>query len=168
MAMVGLFWIAEDGGVYVGAEPEGAGRGLRLTRDGVVGLGVDQGGEWRWADLRSVALRYVRIRSAGRLVVTAAVDLALSAVAGGGGSPGAFEVHLETADGTTVELEAYMASAVGGYVESEYDLSVGLLNRLVDGTADLGPLEDWGRAYAAEGTPRREEREALLRKWTDG
>ncbi|GAB2924385.1 MULTISPECIES: hypothetical protein [Streptomyces] len=168
MAMVGLFWIAGDGGVYVGAEPEGAGRGVRLTRDGVVGLGADQGGEWRWADLRSVATRYVRIRSAGRLMVTAAVDLALSAVAGGGDSPAAFEVHLETADGATVELEAYMASAVGGHVESEYDLSVALLNRLVDGTADVGPLEDWGRAFAGEGTPRREEREALLRKWAEG
>lgn len=167
MAMVGLFWIAGDGGVYVGAEPEGYGRGVRLSRVGIEGLGMDQGGAWGWAEVRSVAVRDVRIRSAGRLLVTAAVDLAVSAVQGGGDIPAAFEVHVETVEGATVELEAYTAAATGGYVQSEYDLSVALLNRFVDGTADIGVLEEWGRAHAGQGTPRREEREALLRTWVE-
>jgi hypothetical protein len=168
MSMVGLFWIAEDGGVYVGAEPEGSGRAVRLTRDGVQGIGVDQTGQWRWADVRSVAVRDVRIRSARRLVLTAAVDIALSLAQMGGGMPGVFEVHVETVDGTTVELDAYMTAATGGYVQSEYDLSVALLDRIVDGIVDVGVLEEWGREHAAEGTRRREEREALLRRWAEG
>lgn len=167
MAMVGLFWIAADGGVYVGAEPEGYGRGVRLTRDGVEGLGTDQGGGWSWAEVRSVAVRDVRIRAAARLLATAAVDLVGSAVAGGGESPAAFEVHVETAEGT-VELSAHSAAAAGGYVPSEYDLSVALLERFVAGAADVETLAHWGRVHAGGGTPWREEREALLRKWAEG
>ncbi|MET9846068.1 hypothetical protein [Streptomyces ossamyceticus] len=168
MAMVGLFWFAEDGGVYIGAEPEGNGRAVRLTRDGVQGLGGEQRGEWGWADVRSVVVRDVRIRSARRLVATAAVDIALSLAQMGGDMPGVFEVHVETVDGTTVELDAYMTAATGGYVQSEYDLSVALLDRIVDGTVDVGVLEEWGREHAVEGTRRREEREALLRTWAEG
>ncbi|BBC35200.1 hypothetical protein SGFS_064940 [Streptomyces graminofaciens] len=163
MAMVGLFWVTEDGVVYVGSEPEGYGRGVRLTAAGVEGLGTDQGGSWAWGEVGGVEVRDMKIRpSTSRLLVGAAVDLVVSTISGGGDSPGAFEVHLDTADGT-VELEAYVAAAAGGYAQSEYDLSVALLKRLADGTADLGALEEWGRG--AEGTPRREEREALLRKW---
>ncbi|WP_149825772.1 hypothetical protein [Streptomyces tailanensis] len=164
MAMVGLFWIAEDGGVYVGAEPEGIGRAVRLTRDGLEGLGADQSGHWGWAEVRSVTVRDVRIRSSARLFASTAVDMAFSAVLGGSDLPGAFEVHVETADGT-VELDTYTAPALGGYVQSEYDLFVALLERFVAGTADVETLAEWGRTHAREGTPGREEREALLRKW---
>ncbi|MFF6785010.1 hypothetical protein [Streptomyces sp. NPDC012510] len=167
MAMVGLFWIAADGGVYVGAEPEGYGYGVRLTRDWVEGLGTGQSAVWGWSEIRSIDVRYVRIRSAARLLGTTAVELVTNAVAGGGDAAAAFEVHLETAD-RTVELNAQSAAALGGYVQSEYDLSVALLERIVAGTADVETLADWGRAHAAEGTPRREQREALLRKWADG
>jgi hypothetical protein len=76
-------------------------------------------------------------------------------------------VHLETAD-RTVELNTQSAAALGGYVQSEYDLSVALLDRIVDGIVDVGVLEEWGREHAAEGTRRREEREALLRRWAEG
>lgn len=164
MAMVGLFWIAEDGGVYVGAQPEGYGPGVRLTRDWVEGLGTGQSAVWGWSEIRSATVRYVRIRSSARLLATTAVDLVTNAVAGGGDAAAAFEVHLETAD-RTVELNAQSAAALGGYVQSEYDLSVALLDRLVAGTADVETLARWGRAHAVEGTPRREQREALLREW---
>ncbi|ULR52361.1 hypothetical protein [Streptomyces deccanensis] len=166
MAMVGLFWIAEDGGVYVGAQPEGYGPGVRLTPDWVEGLGTGQRGVWGWSEVRSVAVRYVRIRSAARLLATTAVDLVTNAVAGGEAAA-AFEVHLETAD-RTVELNALSAAALGGYVQSEYDLSVALLDRLVAGSADVETLASWGRAHAVEGTPRREQREALLQTWATG
>ncbi|WP_060886847.1 hypothetical protein [Streptomyces caniscabiei] len=164
MAMVGLFWIAEDGGVYVGAQPEGFGPGVRLTRDWVEGLGTGQSAVWGWSEIRSATVRYVRIRSSARLLATTAVDLVTNAVAGGGEAAAAFEVHLETVD-RTVELDTRSAAALGGYVQSEYDLSVALLDRLVAGTADVETLARWGRAHAAEGTPRREQREALLREW---
>ncbi|MFF9034569.1 hypothetical protein ACF090_03750 [Streptomyces sp. NPDC014892] len=164
MAMVGLFWIAEDGGVYVGAQPEGFGPGVRLTQDWVEGLGTGQSAVWGWSEIRSATVRYVRIRSSARLLATTAVDLVTNAVAGGGEFAAAFEVHLETVD-RTVELNAQSAAALGGYVQSEYDLSVALLDRLVAGTADVETLARWGRAHAAEGTPRREQREALLRAW---
>ncbi|EKX69137.1 hypothetical protein Sipo8835_44060 [Streptomyces ipomoeae] len=164
MAMVGLFCIAEDGEVYVGGEPEGYARGVRLTRGGLEGLGTGQGGRWSWADVRAVVVRDVRIRSSARLLASTAVDLALTVAMGGTDVPGAFEVHVETADGT-VELDAYAAPALGGYVQSEYDLSIDLLDRFVAGTADVGVLAEWGRTHAREGTPRREEREALLREW---
>ncbi|WNZ09775.1 hypothetical protein [Streptomyces sp. 11x1] len=165
MAMVGLFWIAEDGGVYVGAQPEGFGHGVRLTRDWVEGLGTGQSAVWGWSEIKSATVRYVRVRSGARLLATTAVDLVTHAVAGGGDAAAAFEVHLETAD-RTVELNALSAAALGGYVRSEYDLSVALLDRLVAGTADVDTLARWGRDHAAEGTPRREQREALLREWT--
>ncbi|MDX3690089.1 hypothetical protein PV726_07015 [Streptomyces europaeiscabiei] len=165
MAMVGLFWIAEDGGVYIGAKPDGYGRGVRLTSAGVEGLGTDQGGHWAWAEVRGVAVKYVKIRSAGRLLVGAAFDLVGTAVTGHGDAPGAFEVHVDTGDGSVVELEAYMAPAGGGYVPSEYELSMKLLDRLAGGTANVDALEAWGRTHGIEGTPRREEREALLKEW---
>ena len=52
----------------------------------------------------------------------------------------------------------------GGYVPSEYELSVALLERFVERAADVGELAEWGRAHAGERAPGREEREALLRK----
>ncbi|QFQ99092.1 hypothetical protein F9278_26420 [Streptomyces phaeolivaceus] len=160
MAMVGLFWIAEDGQVYLGARPEGYGCGVRLTRDWVEGLGTGQSAVWGWSEIRSVAVRYVRVRSGARLLASTAVDL----VAGGGEAAAAFEVHLVTAE-STVELNTMSAAALGGYVRSEYDLSLALLDRIVSGAADVDTLARWGRAHAAEGTPRRERREALLRTW---
>ena len=167
MAMVGLFWIAEDGGVYVGAQPEGYGDGVRLTRDWGEGLGTGKRAVRGWTEIRTIAVRYVPIRSCARLLTTA-VDLVANAVAGGGDAAAAFEVHLETVD-RTVELNTLSAAALGGYVQSEYDLSVALLDRIVAGTADVDTLASWGRAHATEGTPRREQREALLRKWaTEG
>lgn len=170
MAMVGLFWITEKS-VYLGAEPAGYGPGVRLTADGVEALGTDQEGCWAWADVRflRVHLAPVRRKASGWKAVSDAVDTALDVaglVLGGiGDAPPVFEVHVETEDGTT-ELDTYGA-ATRGYTESEYDLSVTLLQRFVTGIADVSALLEWGHAYAAEGTPGREEREALLRGWLE-
>jgi hypothetical protein len=166
MAMVGLFWITETS-VYVGAEPEGYGRSVRLTADGVEAVGTDQEGSWAWSDIRSVGVHYAPVRSAGaRWVVGAAVNTALDVALGGGDTPPAFEVHITTEDGTT-ELDTRSA-AIHAYTQDEYDLSVALLERFVTGIADVSALLEWGRVHATEGTPRREEREALLRGWMEG
>ncbi|MBA2807826.1 MULTISPECIES: hypothetical protein [Streptomyces] len=170
MAMVGLFWITEKS-VYVGAEPAGYGPGVRLTADGVEALGADQEGCWAWADLRSVGVHFapVRRKASGWKALSNAVDTALDVaglVFGGiGDPPPVFEVHVETGDGTT-ELDAYGA-APRGYTESEYELSVTLLQRFVTGIADVSALLEWGRTHVVEGTLGREEREALLREWLE-
>jgi len=161
MAMVGLFWITEEF-VYVGAEPVGYGRGVRLTAEGIEAVGADQGGAWAWADVRAVTVHDVKVRSAVRALVGHVLDGVTTAVTGDYEPPGAFEVHVETAD-EKAELAVY--AAVGGYVASEYELSLALLERLVAAPADVSALLDWGRVHAAAGTLRREEREALLRTW---
>lgn len=53
----------------------------------------------------------------------------------------------------------------GIHTPDEYELSRTLLERITDSHEVVGELLAWGRHHAAEGTPRREEREALLRKW---
>jgi hypothetical protein len=164
MAMVGLFWITETS-VYVGAQPDGCGRGVRLTADGVEALGTDQEGRWAWSDMRSVTVHCAPVRSGSRWVVGAVVNTVLDVASGGGDMPPVFEVHVEDGDGTT-ELDTYSA-ALHGYTEAEYDLSVTLLQRFVAGIANVSVLLEWGRVYAAGGTPRREEREALLRGWLE-
>lgn len=58
-------------------------------------------------------------------------------------------------------------AAPRGYAESEYDLSVTLLQRFVTGIADVSALLEWGRTHVVEGTLGREEREALLREWLE-
>ncbi|MER6086593.1 hypothetical protein [Streptomyces bluensis] len=170
MAMVGLFWITETS-VYVGAEPAGYGKGVRLTADGVEALGTDQEGRWAWADLRSVGVHFAPVRRSasgwkalGNAVGTA-IDVADVILGGVGDPPPVFEVHVETVDGTT-ELDTYGA-APRGYAAAEYDLSVNLLQRFVTGIADVSALLEWGRAHAVEGTPGRDEREALLRGWLE-
>ncbi|MGW0825502.1 hypothetical protein [Streptomyces sp. NPDC002845] len=169
MAMVGLFWITEKF-VYVGAEPEGYGRGVRLTPEGVEAVGTGQTGFWVWEDIRSVEVRDARVRaSAGRMLVSDVLGSVLTAVTGDGDAPAAFEVHLETGDetgGKTVELDVFAAAS--GYLKSEYDLSVTLLERFVSGVADVSALLEWARGHVVEGTLRREEREVLLRGWMEG
>ncbi|MPY63364.1 hypothetical protein [Streptomyces spongiae] len=164
MAMVGLFWITETS-VYVGAEPEGYGRSVRLTADGVEALGTDQRGSWAWVDVRALGVHCAPVRSGSRWMVGAAVSTVLDAALGGGEVPPVFEVHVEDEDGTT-ELDTYSA-ALHGYATFEYDLSVMLLQRFVTGIANVSVLLDWGRAHAVEGTPGREAREALLRQWME-
>lgn len=164
MAMVGLFWITETS-VYIGAEPAGYGRGVRLTAGGVEALGTDQRGSWAWSDVRSLGVRYAPVRSGSRWMVGAAVDTVMDVALGGGDAPAVFEVHVEDADGTT-ELDTHSAAPYG-YTESEYDLSVALLQRFVSGIAHVPALLEWGRAHATEGTPRRRDREALLRGWME-
>jgi hypothetical protein len=166
MAMVGLFWITESS-VYVGAEPEGYGRSVRLTPIGVEGLGTGQQGIWGWSEVGALSVHYARVRSGARWLVGTAVNTVLDAATGGGDIPGAFEVHVETKEGATVELTTYTA-AVNAYHESEYELSVALLERITAGVADVSALLAWGREHAAEGTPGRDEREALLRAWMEG
>ncbi|MFJ9589505.1 hypothetical protein [Streptomyces acidicola] len=170
MAMVGLFWITEKS-VYIGAEPAGYGPGVRLTADGVEALGTDQEGCWAWADVRSVDVHFAPVRrkasgwkAVGRVLGTA-LDVVDVVLGGTPETPPVFEVHVETADGTT-ELDAY-AAASRGYTESEYDLSVTLLQRFVTGIADVSALLEWGCTHVVEGTLGREEREALLRGWLE-
>ncbi|MEW2400895.1 hypothetical protein [Streptomyces sp. NPDC046862] len=165
MAMVGLFWITETS-VYVGAEPAGGGWSVRLTADGLEALGTNQqGAKWAWSEVRSVGVHCAPVRSSAKWVVGAVVNTVLDVAAGGGDVPPPFEVHVEDEDGTT-ELDTYSA-ALHGYTETEYELSVTLLQRFVTGIADVSALQEWGRAHAAAGTPRRQEREALLRGWME-
>lgn len=164
MAMVGLFWITETS-VYVGAEPEGSGWSVRLSADGVEALGTNQEGTWAWSEVRSVGVHCAPVRSGAKWVVGAVVNTVLDVAAGGGELPPPFEVHVEDEGGTTV-LDTYSA-ALHGYTETEYDLSVTLLQRFVTGIANVSALREWGRAHAAEGTPKRQEREALLRGWME-
>ncbi|MEU0724048.1 hypothetical protein [Streptomyces sp. NPDC006140] len=164
MAMVGLFWIGEDS-VYVGAEPVGGASGVRLTEAGVETLGAGQGTFWAWDEVVRIGTDGVPVRSGARRMASMAFDAVLAAVTGGGGElPPAFLVELVAAE-ETVEVTAHVAVAGGIYQPSEYELSVALLERLAEGRAEVGDLLRWGRDHAAEGTPPREEREALLRKW---
>ncbi|MEV5356854.1 hypothetical protein ACIPM2_14475 [Streptomyces sp. NPDC086081] len=163
MAMVGLFWIGEDS-VHVGAEPVGAGPGVRLTEDGVAVSGAGGGGFWTWDEVVSIETHDVPVRSGVRRLASMAFDAALVAVTGDGELPPAFTVEVATA-GETVLADAHAAVAGGSYLPSEYELSTALLRRLAEGGADIAELLAWGREHAAEGTPGREEREALLRKW---
>lgn len=161
--MIGLFWITKES-VYVGAEPEGYGRGVRLTPEGLEAVGTDQKGFWPWADVRAVTVHDVQVRSSTRWLVNSVVDTVLDVATGGGEAPPAFELHVRT-DEEKVELTAYNA-AVGGYVQSEYELSVALLDRFVDGSADVARLLEWGSAEGDGVTPWRAAREALLRSWS--
>ncbi|MFD7702789.1 hypothetical protein [Streptomyces caelestis] len=164
MAMVGLFWITEDC-VYVGAEPVGAATGVRLTEDGVEALGLGQGRSWSWSQVRRIEVRDVAMRSAARRLVSMAFDNLVVAVTGDGELPPSYTVRVDATDGL---VEVSVASAVAGgiYTPTEYELSCALLTRLVDGGTAVGELLAWRRAHAARTTPSREEREALLRKWT--
>jgi hypothetical protein len=165
MAMVGLFWIGEDS-VYVGAEPEGAASGVRLSEDGVEASGDGRGRFWTWDEVVRIETRDVPVRSGMRRLASMAFDTALAVVTGGGELPPAFSVEVATAE-ETVEVDVHAAVAGGIYLPSEYELSVALLQRLADGSTRIGDLLAWGRDHAAEGTPPHEEREALLRKWAE-
>ncbi len=166
MAMVGLFWIGEDS-VYVGAEPVGAASGVRLTEAGVETLGAGRGRFWAWDEVVRIRTDGVPVRSGARRMASMAFDAVLVAVTGYGELPPAFLLELVTAE-ETVEVTVQAAVAGGFYQPSEYELSTALLERLADGAAEVGDLLAWGRDHAAEGTPPREEREALLRKWAGG
>jgi hypothetical protein len=160
--MIGLFWITKEH-VYLGAEPEGYGRGVRLTRSGVEAVGTDQKGFWPWADIREVGVHYAQVRSSTRWLVHSVADTVLDLAVGGGDAPPAFELHVRT-DEEKAELTVYSA-AVGGYVQSEYELSLDLLRRFADGSADVARLLEWGSAEGGGATPWRTAREALLRSW---
>ncbi len=164
MALVGLFWITEDC-VYVGAEPVGAATGVRLTEDGVKTLGLDQGRSWTWSQVRRIEVRDVAVRSTARRLVSVALDSLLVAVTGDGELPASYTVCVDATDGP---VEVSVASAVAGGIYSpvEYELSCALLTRLADGGTAVGELLAWRRDHATDSTPSREEREALLRKWT--
>ncbi|WP_435229585.1 hypothetical protein [Streptomyces sp. Tue6028] len=163
--MIGLFWITEES-VYLGAEPEGHARGVRLTPEGIQAVGTDQQAFWPWPEVRGVAVHYAPVRSSTRWLVNSVADTVIDLATGGADTPPAFEVHVST-DAETAELTVYGA-AVGGYVQSEYELSVDLLERLVDGTVDVDRLLEWGRTDGAGVTPWRPAREALLRSWASG
>ncbi|MER5403709.1 hypothetical protein [Streptomyces sp. NPDC002769] len=162
VAMIGLFWITEES-VYVGAEPAGNGRGVRLTPEGLEAVGTDQKGFWAWRDVRAVTVHDAQVRSSTRWLVNSVMDTVLDVATGGGEAPPAFELHVRT-DKEKAELTVYTA-AVGGYVQSEYELSLDLLNRFVDGTADVARLLEWGSVEGDGVTPWRAAREALLRSW---
>ncbi|GGR83540.1 hypothetical protein GCM10010252_22820 [Streptomyces aureoverticillatus] len=164
MAMVGLFWIAE-GDVYVGSKPSGLAPGVRLTPEGVAGLGHKQEGLWLWDDVRGLTVEDVPVKSLRRQVGMV-VDMALTVGLGGGEDAPSMTVCVETADGEA-ELTAYVATAYG-YSQREYDLSRALLTRLTEGAATmmttLSAMAEWGRSHEG-GSPRRYERERLLREW---
>ncbi|RVU22672.1 hypothetical protein EOT10_22255 [Streptomyces antnestii] len=173
MAMVGLFWIAE-GDVYVGAKPSGLAPGVRLTSEGVMGLGDRQSGLQLWEDVSALTVTDVPVKSLMRQVGVVK-DLALGTVkqlampVGVGmvdEAPPIMTVRV-TSSGTVRELQAYGAAAVG-YPQTEVDLSLAVLSRLTEGAATmettLAAMSDWGRAGAGA-TPRATEREQLLRTW---
>ncbi|MEV6329305.1 hypothetical protein [Streptomyces sp. NPDC051909] len=173
MAMVGLFWITE-GDVYVGAKPTGHGPGVRLTSEGVVGLGDGQSQLFLWEDVSALSVTDVPEKTLMRQVGVVG-DAALNVVGElvlpvfgprAGDAPPRLTVELETASGTR-SLSAYVAAAAG-YPQSEVDLSLSLLSRLTEGAATmettLAAMAEWGRGREG-GTPRRAEREALLQEW---
>ncbi|MEV7340688.1 hypothetical protein [Streptomyces sp. NPDC093544] len=163
MGMVGLFWITEDA-VYVGAEPIGTASGVRLTEGGVETLGAGNGAFWSWGEVRRIEVADLVVRSAGRRLVSMAFDSLVVLVTGDGEFPPAFTVHVETAD-DSVAVSALPAISGGIYPQVERELSGSVLERLADGGAAVGDLLAWRREQADDSTPRREEREALLRKW---
>ncbi|MFF1379054.1 hypothetical protein [Streptomyces sp. NPDC058308] len=173
MAMIGLFWIAE-GDVYVGAKPSGLAPGVRLTPEGVVGLGDGQSALWLWEDVNALSVTDVPVKSLMR-TVGVVKDLALGTVkemvlpvshGRVDEAAGMMTVGVASRDGDH-ELAAYVAAAVG-YPQAEVDLSRVLLSRLTEGAATmattLAAMSEWGRSREG-GTPRAGEREALLRSW---
>ncbi len=114
-------------------------------------MGTGQEGFWSWADVREVTVHDVQVRSSTRWLVNNVMDTVLDMATGGGEAPPAFELHVRT-DEEKAELTVYTA-AVGGYVQSEYELSVALLNRFVDGTADVARLLEWGSVEGDGVTP---------------
>ncbi|GAA2771689.1 hypothetical protein VO63_13500 [Streptomyces showdoensis] len=173
MAMVGLFWIAE-GDVYVGAKPSGHGPGVRLTPEAVVGLGDGQSRLHLWEDVRDLTVSDVPVRTLMRqveavkdLAIGTVLELAMAGGTGLGGEvPPLMRVGVESPDGVH-ELAAYVAAAAG-YSQNETELSRALLSRLTEGQATLettlATMARWGRTHEG-GTPRRSEREELLREW---
>ncbi|MEI5101766.1 hypothetical protein RB200_28740 [Streptomyces sp. PmtG] len=173
MAMVGLFWIAE-GDVYVGAKPSGLAPGVRLTPEGVLGLGDRQSRLWLWEDVRALTAADVPVKSLKRRV-GAVKDLAVGTVLNladpvgqslADEAPAIMTVRVESADGEH-ELSAYVAAAVG-YPRTEADLSRAVLARLTEGAATmettLAAMAEWGRGHGGD-APRKAEREKLLREW---
>ncbi len=174
MAMVGLFWIVE-GDVYVGAKPSGLAPGVRLTSEGVLGLGDRQAALYLWEDIRGLDVVGAPVKTLSRQV-GAVTDLVVGAVMNMGVSvgvgradegPPTMTLGVET-DGGTHELTAYSAAAVG-YSAEEVELSRKLLVRLTEGAATmsttLAAMAEWGRAWEDGGSPRAAERERLLREW---
>ncbi|MFF2813461.1 hypothetical protein ACFVT2_41125 [Streptomyces sp. NPDC058000] len=173
MAMVGLFWIAE-GDVYVGAKPSGLAPGVRLAPEGVMALGDGQSGFYLWEGVHALTVANVPVKSLKRqfgtvkdLALDMVLNLALSVGPGRTGeAPAMLTVRVASPDGDH-ELTAYAAAAVG-YSPTEVELSQALLSRLTEGAATLATtlasMSEWGRAWEG-GSPRRAERERLLRKW---
>ncbi|MGV9454089.1 hypothetical protein [Streptomyces sp. NPDC003635] len=164
MAMVGLFWITEDA-VHVGAEPVGTASGVRLSKDGVEALGLEQGRSWGWDEVTRIEVADVAVRPASRRWVSQAFDAAMVALTGSGDHPPAFTVRIGTTAQETVEVSVRTAIAGGIYGPVEYELSRTLLDRLVEGRAHLDDLMRWRRDRVTETGPGREEREALMLKW---
>ncbi|MFE0178917.1 hypothetical protein ACFWZ2_42090 [Streptomyces sp. NPDC059002] len=173
MAMVGLFWIAE-GDVYVGAKPSGLAPGVRLTPEGVMGLGDGQADLHLWEDVRALTVADVPVKSLLRKVgavkdraLHTVKELAMPVSPGlVDEAPALMTVRVTTSGGDR-ELAAYVAAAVG-YPQTEVDLSRALLTRLTEGAATmsttLAAMSEWGRA--GEGSaPRASQREKLLREW---
>jgi hypothetical protein len=165
MAMVGLVWIAE-GDVYVGAKPSGLAPGVRLTPEGVVGLGDRQSGLWLWDDVRALTVVDVPLKSLRRQA-GALVEMALTVGGLGSDEAPTMTVSIETVD-KDAELSAYAAAS--WYSQEEYDLSLTLLSHLTAGEATLratlAAMAQWGRAQE-DGSPRAAEREGLLREWIE-
>ncbi|MGW2179513.1 hypothetical protein ACWCXX_15725 [Streptomyces sp. NPDC001732] len=172
--MVGLFWIAE-GDVYMGAKPSGLAPGVRLTPEGVMGLGDGQSGLHLWEDVRALTVSDVPMKSlrrragmAGGVALETVMNLVLpERPLRAGEAPPAMTLHVETHDGDH-RLTAY-AAAASGYSPAEASLSGALLSRLTEGAATmsttLAAMSEWGRTEG--GSPRGAERERLLRQWAE-
>ncbi|MDT0613271.1 hypothetical protein [Streptomyces lancefieldiae] len=165
MAMVGLFWITEDC-VYVGAEPTGTAPGVRLTKDGVETLGLGQGRVWDWDEVRGIDVADVAVRSAARRLASMAFDSVYAMVTGEGEHPPAFTVRVDTTTDGTVEATVLAAVPGGIHAPDEYDLSRTLLTRLATGATPVEDLLTWRRDRAENASQARDERLALLRRWT--
>ena len=167
MAMVGLFWITEDS-VYVGAEPEGTTSGVRLTGDGVELLGRERAGSWSWDEIRGIEVADVPVRRTVRRHASIAFDLVSALLGQEPEQPPFFTVRVTTGGGT-VGTSPFAAITGGIYGPMEYELSLALLRRLVDGGGTgLDDLLAWRRDHGTASTPGREERELLLLKWAGG
>ncbi|MGW3086459.1 hypothetical protein [Streptomyces sp. NPDC001108] len=174
MAMVGLFWIAE-GDVYLGAKPSGPAPGVRLTPEGVLGLGEGQSSLLLWEDVTALTVADVPMKSLLRqagIVGGVAVETVLNLVLPerplrSGEAPPLMTLRVESG-GSGRLLHAY-AAAAAGYSETETALSGAVLSRLTEGAATmsttLAAMAEWGRAEG--GAPRSAERERLLRRWAD-
>ncbi|MFB6554681.1 hypothetical protein [Streptomyces sp. NPDC056405] len=165
MAMVGLFWITEDA-VYVGAEPTGTASGVRLTKDGVETLGLGQDRFWPWHEVRGLDVQDVAVRSAARRLASMAFDSLVVLATGDGEHPPAFTVRVDTTADGTVEAAALTAAPGGIHTPDEYDLSRTLLTRLTTGATPVDDLLAWRRDEPEDVAPTRDERLALLRRWT--